>query len=35
LKEVLPERAAVASHGQLVCVGVARTNASVQGVSCR
>jgi hypothetical protein len=35
LKEVLPARATVASNGQLVCVGVARTNASVQGVSCR
>jgi hypothetical protein len=35
LREVLPARATVASHGQLVCVGIARTNASVQAVSCR
>jgi hypothetical protein len=35
LEHALPARAAVAFHGQLVCVRIVRTKASVQGVSCR
>jgi hypothetical protein len=35
LKRALPASAAVAVRGQLVCVRIARTEASVQAVSCR
>jgi hypothetical protein len=35
LGHLLPARAAVAFHGQIVCVSIARRNASVQRPSCR
>jgi hypothetical protein len=35
LRHVLPHSARIAFHGRLVCVRVARTSASVQGLSCR
>jgi hypothetical protein len=35
LERVLPANAAIAFRGQMVCVHIARTKASVKRVSCR
>jgi hypothetical protein len=35
LGRVLPARARIAFHGQIVCVRIGRTNAYVQPLSCR